>query len=78
MDTTIRNLDESVYRRLKAKAAMEGISIGAALNQAIKAWLEEGDRKRKGISLLDIRPEPFGESDSHLSEKIDELLYAGG
>ena len=76
MDTTIRNLDENTYRQLKAKAAVEGISIGAAINQAIRSWLDEGDKKIRGVSLLDIKPEPFGKNNSRLSERIDELLYA--
>ena len=37
MDTTIRNLDEALYRRLKARAALEGLTIGELVNAAIRA-----------------------------------------
>ncbi len=77
MDTTIRNLDEKAYRRLKAKAAVEGITIGTAISQAIMSWLEQEKPQKKSVSLTDIKPEPFGKKNSRLSEEIDEILYAG-
>ena len=76
MDTTIRNIDETVYRQLKAKAALEGMSIGTAVTEAIRVWLKEEEAKKRGASLLDIRPESFGKENSRLSEEIDEILYA--
>jgi plasmid stability protein len=78
MDTTIRNLDEKAYRRLKAKAAVEGITVGTAVSQAIESWLEEGKARKKNVSLMDMKPEPFGKKNARLSEEIDEILYAGG
>ncbi len=77
MDTTIRNLDEKAYRRLKAKAAVEGITVGTAITQAIRSWLEEGKARKKSVSLTDMKPEPFGKKNARLSEEIDEILYAG-
>jgi plasmid stability protein len=78
MDTTIRNLDEKAYRKLKAKAAVEGITVGTAVSQAIKSWLEESKARKKSVSLLDMKPEHFGKKNARLSEEIDEILYAGG
>jgi plasmid stability protein len=37
MDRTIRNLDEDVYRRLKARAALRGATVGELMNEAIRA-----------------------------------------
>ncbi|MEW5761262.1 MAG: hypothetical protein AB1779_10915 [Candidatus Thermoplasmatota archaeon] len=74
MDTTIRNIDERIYRQLKAKAAMDGISVGKAITQAIKVWLNE-ERGEKKASLLDIKPESFGKKNLRLSEEMDEILY---
>jgi len=31
MDTTIRNIDPLIYKKLKTKAAQEGITIGEAV-----------------------------------------------
>lgn len=77
MDTTIRNMDERTYRQLKAKAAVEGITVGSAITQAIKSWLNEEEERKKSVSLLDMKPESFGKKNSRLSEEIDEILYAG-
>jgi len=38
MDTTIRNLDEDAFRRLKARAAVEGKTIGEAMTEAMRAY----------------------------------------
>ena len=37
MDTTIRNLSEDAYRRLKARAALEGRPIGVVLSELVDA-----------------------------------------
>lgn len=68
-------MDETVYRQLKAKAAVEGISVGSAINQAVKVWLKKAGL-RKNTSLFQIKPESFGVRNSKLSEEIDEILYA--
>ncbi len=36
----IRNLDESLYRRVAGRAAERGINIGEAINEAMALWLE--------------------------------------
>jgi len=72
MDTTIRNLDPFVYNKLKTKAAQEGISIGEAVTKAISEWLGLPKKKR---SIIEIKPEHFGEKYQNLSEEIDEVLY---
>ncbi len=76
MDVTIRNLDEEAYRRLKARAALEGIAIGAAITQAIEFWLKDKKAERGGVSLMDMKPEPFGKKNSRLSEEMDEILHS--
>lgn len=35
----IKNMDEQLYRMLKAKAALMGISVSEAIQQAISLWL---------------------------------------
>ena len=74
MDTTIRNINETVYRQLKAKAALEGLSVGEAITEAIKAWL--GYRKKeKKASILDIKPVMSKRKNRMLSVEVDEILY---
>lgn len=73
MDATIRNLDDDAYRALKAKAALEGKSVGEALNEAIRAYV--GRPRGKKHSLRDIKPVDFGPGTERLSEEIDDILY---
>lgn len=73
MDTTIRNIDPFVYKKLKEKAAAEGISIGEAVTKAISEWLSLPKKKKR--SILEIEPEHFGYQYRNLSEEIDEVLY---
>lgn len=73
MDATIRNLDEEAYRLLKAKAAVEGKSVGEAMNEAIRLYLASTRRRKR--SIRDIRPVDFGPGTERLSEGIDDLLY---
>lgn len=75
MDTTIRNLDRAAYRALKARAALEGRTIGAAMNQAIRAWLARPDPGRKTASFFDLKPEDFGDGNERLSEEVDVVVY---
>jgi plasmid stability protein len=78
MDTTIRNLDETAYRELKARAALSGKPVGELVNEAIRKYLgQQEPRLRKGKSILDWRPIPFPPGNEHLSEEIDKILYGG-
>ncbi len=73
MDTTIRNIDPFIYKKLKARASEEGISIGEAVNKAVGQWLNFEKKKEK--SIRDIKPEHFGYYNKNLSEEIDSVLY---
>lgn len=74
MDTTIRNLDERLYRRLRARALASGMTVGAAVNEAMAAYLARPDLP-KGRSILDIVPVPFPDGNERLSEEIDKVVY---
>lgn len=75
MDTTIRNLDETAYRELKARAALEGKTLGEAVNEAIRAYLATPGRHGRKRSLRDWKPEPYPPGNERLSEEIDEVVY---
>lgn len=78
MDTTIRNLDEEAYRALKARAAIEGKTIGEMVNEAIWALLDRPGRTPKRNSLKDLKPEAYPDGNERLSEQIQEILYGSG
>jgi plasmid stability protein len=73
MNATIRNVDERLYRALKARAASEHRTIGDVLNDAIRSYL--GARPRGRASLFDLRPLDFGPGSERTSETIDESIH---
>ena len=75
MDTTIRNLDERVYRELKAHAALTGRTIGETLNDAIRAYLARSEGLPKNRSLAELEPRPYPPGNERLSESIDSVVY---
>ena len=75
MDTTIRNLDEQAYRRLKARAALSGKTIGQAVNEAIHAYLRRPAPAANGHDWRDLRPLDFPPGNERLSEEIDRIVY---
>ena len=44
MDVLIKNIDERLYKALKAKTSLKGVSVGEAINDAIRLWLESESR----------------------------------
>lgn len=76
MDTTIRNLDERAYRALRARAVMQGRSVGDLLNEAMRAYLALIPLTKGRSSLRDLKLESFPEGNDHLSQEIDAILYA--
>ncbi len=75
MDTTIRNLDEKTYRRLKSTAALSGRSIGELVNEALRAYLDRPNGLDRRSSLRSWKPRDYPEGCERLSEGIDQMLY---
>ncbi|MDQ6663312.1 MAG: hypothetical protein M3Z23_02840 [Acidobacteriota bacterium] len=77
MDTTIRNLDENVYRTLRARAALQGRKVGDLLNEAMRMYLERiaVNQRQPRTSLRSLEPEPFPEGNERLSQEIDSIAY---
>ena len=75
MDTTVRNLDERAYRALRARAVLEGRTVGELISEAIRDYLARGAVKRSGESLRALRPEPYPEGNERISSEIDAIVY---
>ncbi len=75
MDTTIRNIDETAFRQLKARAALSGKTLGQALNEAIRGYLGRPGGAARDRTLRDLVPEEYPEGNERLSEEIDRVLY---
>jgi plasmid stability protein len=76
MDTTIRNIDEKMYRALKAKAALAGKTVGEMVNEAIQVYLARPDAHAKRGSLKDLKPEEYPSGNERLSEEVDAIVYS--
>jgi len=74
MDTTIRNLDERAYREIKARAALEGKTIGQLVNEALRLYLASPSPIDR-YTLKDLEPVSFPPGSERLSEEIDETVY---
>jgi hypothetical protein len=74
MDTTIRNLDEQAYRALRARAVLEGRTVGELINEAIQGYLLRSVKPGR-VSLRALKPEPFAEGNERLSSEIDAIIY---
>lgn len=75
MDTTVRNLDEHAYRALRARAVLEGRTVGDLMSEAIRSYLHRATTIRKTGSLRALRPEPFPEGNERLASEIDAIVY---
>ena len=75
MDTTIRNLDRRAYRALKARAALEGKTVGEMMNEAIRAYLAGSDPHERRGTLRSWKPRDYPEGAERLSEEVDAVVY---
>ena len=72
----IRDVDEEVYRKFRARSVQEKIKLGRAITIAMSEWISEQNTKgkKKDIrNLLNVKPFELG--NENLSEEIDEVLY---
>ena len=74
MNLTIRGLNESVFRKFKAKAVEEGMKLGEALTQAMDMWIRQIADKRE-LSILNIEAFEWGKGTEHVSLEIDKIIY---
>lgn len=74
MDTTIRNLDEGLYRRLKARAALEGRTIGSVVNEAVAVYLARPEPAQTS-TWADLEPLELPPGNERLSEQVDSIVY---
>lgn len=75
MDITIRNLDQEIYRALKARAALAGRNIGDLVNEALQSYLASPAFDPRSGSLRDLTPERYPEGNDRLSEEVDAVVY---
>lgn len=75
---TVRDVNEQVLRRFKAKIAENKMKMGQALTQAMKQWIEREEEESESINmkiLLKAKPFDWGRKTETASKQIDEFLY---
>jgi len=79
MDVTIRNVNAEFWRGFKASAVKDGLSVGEAINLAMKKFAMEVEEKKSGKKhreIWDMKAVDFkGPDAEHISERVDEILY---
>ncbi len=75
MDTTIRNLDDHAYRALRARAVLEGRTVGDLMNDAIRQYLGASGAQGPRGSLRALRPERVPTGSKRLSAEVDAVVY---
>ncbi|MDV3243542.1 MAG: hypothetical protein LYZ66_00035 [Nitrososphaerales archaeon] len=75
---TVRDVDEEVWRKFRAKTEEEGLKTGQALNEALDIWIKEKERKRERPdprNFLKVEGIIRAEKRVKWSEEIDRVLY---
>ena len=76
---TVRDVDEQVWKRFRAKTEEEGLKTGQALNEALSRWVNEKERDRPDPrEFLRVKGVIRAGKRVRWSEEIDRLLYGGG
>ena len=69
----IRGVDEQVYRRAKALAALRGLPMGKAVSEALKTWLEqsgEAELEEEYIRNLEFVKSEWGTLRRHRGKAV--------
>jgi hypothetical protein len=72
MQLSVRDVDEKIFRKFKAKATEEGMPVGKALNMVMDQWVWKNEKRAK---LTDFKPINMGKNARKLSEEIDKVVY---
>ncbi len=75
---TVRDVDEEIWRRFRAKTEEEGLRTGQALNEALDIWIKEKERRKKRPdprSFLKVKGIIKTGRSVRWSEEVDKVLY---
>jgi hypothetical protein len=75
---TVRDVDEVVLRKFRAKSEHEGLKTGQALSEALRFWIEMKEKQGKNPhprNFLKVEGIVRTKRPVRWSEEIDETLY---
>jgi plasmid stability protein len=73
MDTLIRNIDAPTYRAARARAALEGRSVGEVVTEALRDYLARNPVAENPSTLLD-QPEASPDEERP-GTPVDEVVF---
>lgn len=75
MEVLIRNLDDSTFRAIRARAALEGRSVGELATEALRAYLARTAATENMSRLLDEPEEGACAKPERTGPPVDEVVY---
>ena len=75
MDALIPNLDDSTYRAIRARAALEGRPVGEVITEALRAYLARTAATESMARLLDEPEEGGCAKQERNATPVDEVVY---
>ncbi len=73
VDVTIRNMDAEVLKKMKIRAAEDGVTLGEEVTRAANAFLTIPRKKKSVQNFLKLKPVKGLSPD--LSLRIDEFAF---
>lgn len=75
INMTIRDLDETAYRKLKTRAVEENKNLGKAASEAFEMWTSQ-PKKKTGKAILELmeHPNDWGIK-TNVAKEADEYIY---
>jgi plasmid stability protein len=75
MDALIPDLDDSTYRAIRARAALEGRPVGELITEALRAYLARTAATENMARLLDEPEECASAKQERTGPPVDEVVY---
>jgi len=72
--TSIKNIDEKLFRLIKAEAAKEKEAVGSIVNRAFYEYISRHKSLGKK-KMSEFKPFDGGKGTENTSQEVDEILY---
>jgi hypothetical protein len=74
-DMTIKNIDSTIFQRVKTQAARRSMTVGDAINKAMEQWLESVDEDYIGNKKAGILRKLEKLSDKSVTIGMDKEIF---
>lgn len=79
MNVSVRDVDQMIFRKFKARTVEAGLKTGTAMTQALKEWTEKKEKQKKAKKSFfdDFKSWSWGEKNRNASMEVDKVVYGG-